>query len=236
MYRTQIVKNESSESFDWESFFSPGVSAEIIRQMDPVKILARVRMHLKEDKFQLTMVLSRLMRSLLSGIPLKSPRILELGAATGLLTRWLISRYGGSGVLVDSSEASFQAYARMKDNVKQHITYLETSLFELRLEETFDLVCSFGLIEHFVDKKPVLDVHKKFLAANGRIVILVPLDSPLTRAFLDVHPELNLGYRELLTEKELKTLLRDNDLEVGAAAVSRGYCYDFVGAVCRPGK
>jgi SAM-dependent methyltransferase len=150
----------------------------------------------------------------------------------GFLTRWLLSQYGGSGVLVDKSQASSRTYHRMQDNLKKYITYLNADLFHLELEEEFDLICSFGLIEHFVDKQAVFAAHKKFAASNANIIIIVPLDSPLTRAFLEVHPELNLGYRELLSEQEFKRILTRNALHVIRMNISQGYSYDFVGAVC----
>ncbi len=234
MYITEIFKNESKEDFDWESFFSLDKSEEIIARMDLVRIISKLRDDLRENDFKLALILSRLLRELLQGVVIKQPRVLELGAATGFLTRWLLSQYGGSGVLVDKSEASFRLYSAMKDNLKSHIIYIKKDLFQLHLQETFDLVCSFGLIEHFVDKKAVLDVHRQFAAAHGIIVILVPLDTPLSRVFLSVHPELNLGYRELLSEKELHQILTGNGLEVLNMKVSQGYCYDFVGAICRP--
>lgn len=233
MYLTDVFRNEGNETFDWESYFSPDSQSEIIYHVDPRQLISKVREHLKENSFKLTFTLSRLMRELLKGIDIKNPKILELGAATGFLTRWLLSQYGGSGVLVDKSKASFKAYTDLKDNLKRHITYINEDLFRLELAETFDLVCSFGLIEHFVDKRGVLAVHKKFVNADGMIVILVPLDSPLSRTFLEVHPELNLGYRELLTEKEFKKILVENGLDLVKSKVSQGYCYDFVGALCR---
>ena len=233
MYKTDVFKNDSSENFDWETYFSLENSDVVIKQVDFGRIIFKLREHLKEDKFLMTFVLSKLMRCLLEGIRLKNPKILELGAATGFLTRWLISRHGGKGVLVDKSNASLKAYNEMKDSIKKHITYITKDLFTLSLDEKFDLVCSFGLIEHFVDKESILDAHKRFVASNGIIVILVPLDSPLTRAFLEVHPELNLGYRELLSEKELKRILKQNGLEILKIQKSWGYAYDFVGGICR---
>ncbi|NIM18445.1 MAG: methyltransferase domain-containing protein [Candidatus Aminicenantes bacterium] len=233
MYVTDVSKNEASEDFDWEAFFSPEHADKIIQQVDPLQIIANLRKHLQENKFRLTFTLSKLLRKLLAGEEIKSPKILELGAATGLLTRWLVSQYGGTGVLVDKSEASYKKYREMKDNIKRYLTYITEDIFDLELAEEFDLVCSFGLVEHFVDKRDVLAVHRKFVSSQGIIVILVPLDSPLTRAFLEVHPELNLGYRELLTESEFKKMLTQNGLEVVRTEVSKGYCYDFIGALCR---
>lgn len=233
MYLTDVFRNEGNDTFDWENYFSLYSQSEIIHHVDPIQLIAKVRKHLKENSFQLTFTLTRLMRELLKGVDIKKPRILELGAATGFLSRWFLSQYGGSAVLVDKSKASFKAYSDMKDDIKRFITYINEDLFRLKLAETFDLVCSFGLIEHFVDKRGVLAAHKKFAKADGMIVILVPLDSPLTRAFLEVHPELNLGYRELLTEKEFKKILVENGLELVKLKVSQGYCYDFVSALCR---
>jgi SAM-dependent methyltransferase len=232
MYITTIFKNESFEDFDWESYFSLRSLDEIIEHIDFGQMIRRLRGHLKENKFRLAFTLNRVMKKLLEGMELRKPRILELGAATGFLTRWLINEYGGSGVLVDKSEASYRKYKATQDEFKRHITYLNVDLFTLELEEKFNLICSFGLIEHFMDKEAVLDVHKKFLSPDGVIVILVPLDSPLTRAFLEVHPELNLGYRELLTEREFKGILKSEGLAVIRTETSRGYSYDFVGAAC----
>jgi 2-polyprenyl-3-methyl-5-hydroxy-6-metoxy-1,4-benzoquinol methylase len=233
MYLTDVFRNECNEAFDWENYFSPDSHGDIIHHVNPIQLIAKVRKHLKENSFQLTFTLTRLMRELLKGIDIKNPRILELGAATGFLSRWFLSQYGGSAVLVDKSKASFKAYSNMKDDIKRFITYINEDLFRLELAETFDLVCSFGLIEHFVDKRGVLAAHKKFAKADGMIVILVPLDSPLSRVFLEVHPELNLGYRELLTEKELKKNLLENGLHLVKSKVSQGYCYDFVASLCR---
>lgn len=232
MFVTNVFKNEGNENFDWEAYFSPEHADKIIQQMDSLQIIANLRKHLQENKFRLTFTLSKLLRKLLAGEEVKSPKILELGAATGLLTRWLISQYGGTGVLVDKSEASYKKYCEMKDNIKRYLTYITGDIFNLELAEEFDLVCSFGLVEHFVDKRDVLEAHGKFVSSDGVIVILVPLDSPLTRAFLEIHPELNLGYRELLTEIEFKKMLTQNGLKVKRTEVSKGYCYDFVGALC----
>ncbi|MGD2087789.1 MAG: methyltransferase domain-containing protein, partial [Candidatus Aminicenantes bacterium] len=200
MYTTKIWGDNDLENFDWEAYFSGENPAKIFEGMDLGKLIFNSRNHLKEDKFRMTFVLGRVLRSILRDVTLnKNPRTLELGAATGFLTRWLISQYGGTGVLVDNSKASYQAYSSLKNPFKKYITYLDEDIFSLKLGENFDIVCSFGLMEHFIDKKEVLDVHRRFLAPEGIILILVPLDTPLTRVFWELYPELNRGYRELLT-------------------------------------
>ncbi|MGE5343488.1 MAG: class I SAM-dependent methyltransferase [Candidatus Omnitrophota bacterium] len=232
MYLTTIYKDIGIETFDWENYFSSESSLDIMNRIDPANVLSIVRGILKEDKFRLTFVMTKLMNSLLDGTDIKNPKILELGAATGFLTRWLLNRLGGTGTLVDKNKSSYEKYKSLPDNFSKSITYLNVDLFELKLQERFDIVCSFGLVEHFVDKQPVVAAHKKFVASNGWVIILIPLDSPLTRAFLEIHPELNLGYRELLSEREFKRMLSDNGLKIIRTEISQGYCYDFIGAVC----
>lgn len=233
MYITSnFFTGENSLNFDWENFFNPKSLPEFEDQCNFKEIVCESRKHLRENKFYMSFILSKLMKNLLNEIDLTTPSILELGAATGFLTRWLISQYGGKGVLIDNNKTSYESYLAIKDNLKQDISYIVTDLFKLDIKERFDIVCSFGLIEHFKIKKKVVEVHKFYIKPNGIIIILVPLDTPLSRAFLELHPEKNLGYRELLTEKELKTILLENGLRVLNSEVSSGYSYDFIGAVC----
>jgi SAM-dependent methyltransferase len=236
MYKTKIWDETDNTDFNWERFFALENTSfnEILERIDAPQMICDLRKILEENKFRMAFTLNKVMRRLLKGIEIKqNPRILELGAATGFLARYLIDRYEGSGVLVDNSHSAYKAYLSMQDNNKKYIAYMIQDLFKLDLEETFDLVCSFGLIEHFKDKQEVVAAHKKFLAPEGFIIVLVPLDTPLSRVFLEMHPELNVGYRELLTEKELSDLLTQNQLQVIRTQISSGYSYDFVGAVCR---
>lgn len=238
MYKTKFKNMNKSpvDYFDWETYFSPKKSASTVENMNFKEVVFTLRQNLKENKFRMSLVLNRMMTRLLKDMEPDNPHILELGAATGFLTRWMINQYGGKGVLVDKSKASYNAYTAVKDDLDKHITYLIADLFNLELKEHFDLVCSFGLIEHFENKEQVLEVHKKYLTQNGIILIIVPMDSFLTRTFLELHPELNRGYRELLTEKEIKDILVCNGLKVIRTEISKGYSYDFIGSVCRPGE
>jgi SAM-dependent methyltransferase len=233
MYITTVWNGEKGNDFDWDAFFSEELQGDILKKIDPKAMFAMLRKHLSENKFKMTFALSKVMRELLNALPVKqNPRILELGAATGFLSRWLIGKYGGEGVLVDNNRSSYDAFTAMNDPLKSKFTYLLEDLFTLELDEAFDIVCSFGLVEHFPCKQKVMEAHTKFVSGDGFVIILVPMDTPLTRAFLEVHPELNLGYRELMTEKELKKMLNDAGLNILKTGVSFGYSYDFAGAVC----
>lgn len=219
--------------FDWKTFFSQSNGKPFIKGLDHERLFGNIRKHLKENVFQMTFSMAKVLREIFSGVKLgKQPKIIELGAGTGFLTRCLIEQYEGSGMLVDNNENSFQAFCKLKDHRSEPISYLVEDIFSLNILEKFDIVCSFGLIEHFENKEAVLSVHRKFVQSDGYILILVPLDSHLTRVFFDVHPELNLGYRELLSEDELISILRQVDFDVIKTKASCGYSYDFIAALC----
>lgn len=233
MYITRSSTKSKNINFDWKNYFQKRSTDEILNLIDLKQMFFNLREHLKEEKYLITIVLQRVLSVLLKDLKIEKPSILELGAATGLLTRWLISRYSGIGVLVDNNKTSYQAYKSIRDNLDQSINYLIEDIFTLKLNKLFDIVCSFGLIEHFKEKSNVIDIHKKFVDPKGFILIFVPLDSPLSRSFFEVNPELNLGYRELLKEKEFTDILLQAGLETIRTKKSTGYTYDFIGAICR---
>ncbi len=233
MYITKESIENKTKIFDWDRFFNQDNTNKLILDSYCEQTITNVRNHLNEDKSKLSITLSILLKNLLKDIAIGTPEVLELGAATGFATKYLIGRYGGHGVLVDNSEIAYNTYKFIHNPLEDKITYLLEDIFSLGLTEKFDIVCSFGLVEHFIDKKAILDIHKKFLTDNGLIVIAVPMDSPLTRTFFEVHPELNLGYRELLTKKELMNILAQADLDIIKIQTSTSYVYDFIAAVCR---
>ncbi len=53
-------------------------------------------------------------------------------------------------------------------------TFLEGDFFNMNVEKTFDLVCSFGFIEHFENWKEVMDLHLKLIAPGGYLLITTP--------------------------------------------------------------
>lgn len=234
MYLTKGCVTNSESGFDWDSYFLNKSEKNKVVPLEVDTIFTSARHHLKENHALFGFVFQKFMRALLSGIPFSAPpRILELGAATGFLTKWLVDSSGGTGTLVDRSDEAYAAFMDTEDSSNVSMTYIREDIFRLQLPPEYDIVCSFGVIEHFPDKKEVVTTHKKFLSDNGYVLIIVPLDSPLTRAFYEVNFELNQGYRELLTIPELLKILAAENLEVINTARSEGYVYDIVGALCR---
>ena len=235
MYITKNIYNIEEENFDWTNYFSDNDVQKILSSVNYKDIFFALRELLKEEKHTMNISLFRLIKDLIKDYSISSPDILELGAATGLLTRTLLSVSGGKGVLVDSCEESYKKYLST-GYTGDNIEYIMEDIFELKTDRRFDIVCSFGLIEHFTDKKAVIDVHKEFLKDDGYLIILIPMDSNHSRAFFLLHPELNLGYRELINSTEFRNILTENGLDVLKIVKSRDYSYDFVAAICRKSK
>ena len=77
------------------------------------------------------------------------------------------------------------------------------------------------------------DCCKKFCKEDGIIIVIVPMDTILTRLYYNSFPEKNLGYRELLSKKDLTKQIKKSGLEVLNVEVSENYVYDFIAAVCK---
>ncbi|MEO6148792.1 MAG: methyltransferase domain-containing protein, partial [Mucilaginibacter sp.] len=54
------------------------------------------------------------------------------------------------------------------------ITIIEADLFNYTPEKQYDLVTSFGLIEHFNDTKAIIETHLQFLKPGGALFITLP--------------------------------------------------------------
>lgn len=57
---------------------------------------------------------------------------------------------------------------------EQDITIIEADLFNYTPEKQYDLVTSFGLIEHFQDTKAIIETHLQFLKPGGTLFITLP--------------------------------------------------------------
>ncbi|HZY40200.1 MAG TPA: class I SAM-dependent methyltransferase [Mucilaginibacter sp.] len=54
------------------------------------------------------------------------------------------------------------------------IHIIESDLFEYKVESPYDMVLSFGLIEHFNDTKAIIETHLQFLKPGGVLFITLP--------------------------------------------------------------
>jgi 2-polyprenyl-6-hydroxyphenyl methylase/3-demethylubiquinone-9 3-methyltransferase len=107
--------------------------------------------------------------------PAKCPRVLEIGGGGSRVLPYLSRKFG---VEVYGTDFSLTGCRLLRANLALVGTpgsVICEDLFESSLVgETFDLVYSSGLIEHFEDTRSVVAQHVRLLRPGGRLVVIVP--------------------------------------------------------------
>lgn len=106
-------------------------------------------------------------------------RVIELGCAPGRTLLALCARFGLEPFGVDYSEAGYSATLNefQRQGVEPrgiaHGDFADPE-FRRRHRESFDVVFSGGLIEHFTDPAAVVTFHVDLLKPGGQLVVSVP--------------------------------------------------------------
>jgi len=160
----------------------------------------------------------------------RDPNIVFFGAEVGWEAALLQALYGDGGrvVLIDNDAAAYERFLRAPQQLTiraprgfgaKHLTiarnperidYVRADLFDYDSAREFDVGIDWGLIEHFSDprKLELMRTMQRFLRPDGVQISAVPRDSRTAQSFYWAFcDELNFGYRELLTRRELLALL-----------------------------
>ena len=127
-------------------------------------------------------------------------RVFEIGCAPGRKLARFAERYSAIPYGVEYTQqgvATAQKIIRALGFSEDHIFFSDVfdKGFQARLSNTFDVVMSFGFIEHFNDLEPVIDAHVAFLKKDGFLLVMIPnlrgIYTPLLKFFaprlLDIH-------------------------------------------------
>ena len=132
----------------------------------------------------------------------KGARLLEVGSAPGLNLVYLDHTYAFDVYGVDYSEVgvklnreTFAANDINPDNCI-HADFFSES-FQERYRQLFDVVYSYGFIEHFTDAEDVIAKHVNLLKPGGRLIVSVPNLRGFNRLMLTVFNKENLDIHNL---------------------------------------
>jgi SAM-dependent methyltransferase len=106
----------------------------------------------------------------------KPQNALELGGFPGYYAVYLKKYYGIHSGLLDYfiHRPLVDKLLEVNKLTRDSIEIIETDLFQFRSPKLYDLVYSFGLIEHFDDPKPVLEKHVDLLKKGGILYLTLP--------------------------------------------------------------
>lgn len=101
---------------------------------------------------------------------------IELGGFPGYYSVFLKKHFGLKTTLMDYFiHPEIINKLINKNNLDENaIEIIEADLFKIKAENTYDLVFSCGLIEHFSDTSDIINRHIQFLKPNGTLLITLP--------------------------------------------------------------
>lgn len=100
--------------------------------------------------------------------------ILEIGCAGGDFLVYLAKRYHYKAFGVDYSDELWTTEELSKFNDLPAPTLFKEDIFKWNPGRQFDIVCSFGFLEHFDDPSPVIKKHLELLKPGGTLIITMP--------------------------------------------------------------
>ena len=100
--------------------------------------------------------------------------ILEIGCADSDFLCYLAKRYGYKAYGIDYSDAISKTADIFKFNNLAEPTLYKEDFFNWNPDKQFDVVCSFGFIEHFENLDTVIAKHAELVSDNGKIIITLP--------------------------------------------------------------
>jgi len=163
--------------------------------------------------------------------------VFEVGCAPGKWLAFMAENFGMKANGIEYSDAGTQATHRNFQALNLPVdTIIAGDFFDIKPEPRFDVVMSFGFIEHFDKPDAVVARHAAWLKPGGKLIIGVPnfngiykpLQTILDRSILDKHNLniMNLGYFRGLVQPlrlELQSLEYVASFEPSLPVAERGF-------------
>jgi 2-polyprenyl-3-methyl-5-hydroxy-6-metoxy-1,4-benzoquinol methylase len=105
----------------------------------------------------------------------KDLNVLEIGFAPGSFLAFLSKKFQCRITGIDYSPVGVDMAKKMFSSLNIEGDLRCEDIFKATLPSNhFDVVCSFGVIEHFADPLPIISRHVEFCKPGGKIIITVP--------------------------------------------------------------
>ena len=151
----------------------------------------------------------------------KGQSCIEVGCYPGrFLTIFGDLGYTLSGI--DFAENIDEVPRNLKEQGYNVDRFWNGDFFEMSIDQTFDIVSSFGFIEHFTDVERTLEAHMRLVADHGLLIIEVPnFVGPVQRIIHRVFDKANYGMHHLpaMDMKKLARILEHSGFDI----LAQGY-------------
>jgi len=162
------TKGELSDTSHWDRTYR-GQPTERPRP-GPIR---RAFRRLRRRKFD------SVLRQFVDVLPTKTPAILELGCAPGLMLECIAGVAPSARLFgIDYSPVGVSVTRRRLESAGIEATIVQGDFRTAELASDISLVVSFGLIEHFDDPTPILRQHMRFGGAGSWVGVTVPNLAP----------------------------------------------------------
>lgn len=106
--------------------------------------------------------------------PDKNKSILEIGCAGGNFLCYLVKTFGYRPYGIDYSDEIMRTKELFEFNGLKAPVLYKGDFFQWNPNKKFDVVCSFGFVEHFKNIDHVIKRHADLVAPGGKLIITLP--------------------------------------------------------------
>lgn len=138
-------------------------------------------------------------------------QLLEIGCGNSVFMTYFAREFGFKVSGVDYSELGCEQSRQIlkRDGVEGHIYLADAFNPPAELLGKYDIVCSFGVAEHFTDTAKALEAFAAFLKPGGILITSVPnlagatgfLQKHMNRPVYDIHVAMDKAYLEEANKK-----------------------------------
>lgn len=151
-----MVHNLTDENF-WNSYW------------ESIDLPSEINLNFEFDRC----LSSELVKSL-KDLP-SSAKVLEIGAAPGRWLAFLAKRFDFKVSAIEYSSNGVKVLKKNLDMLNVNLEQvLEGDFFSLKAQPIFDVVMSFGFIEHFNEVDKVINHHSQWLKSGGKLIVGIP--------------------------------------------------------------
>jgi SAM-dependent methyltransferase len=127
------------------------------------------------DKHNIENKVSVFFEDLVKNFP-RNSKLLEIGGFPGKFAAYFKNKLNSDVTILDSyiDPSKIHRVEEIYGIEQNSIKYIKAEFLNTVLIEDYDIVCSFGFLEHFIDTKDIIERHLKCLKKGGILFITIP--------------------------------------------------------------